>query len=100
MGETIGRPAHTRIYRHLTTTIPNEDYVYVKQKGLKFQALMMAAIRDHRVHSGEPHAEISMREMQQKINRIMETLKSYAKFIEEKGLFEEFVKEKGFCGKD
>lgn len=49
--------------KKITTTIDNPDYVYCKKNGLKFAHLIRAGVRDHRVHSGDPDAVNSSREI-------------------------------------
>lgn len=80
----------------VSTTIPIEDYNYVVEKGLRFQNLLIAAIRDHRVHSNDPDAEPSVREMRQKIERISERLQKFSDFVAENELSEKFINKYGY----
>lgn len=89
--QEMARPTNQRLHRPLTTTIPQEDWAYCKEKGLSFQSLLMGAIRDHRVHANNPDAEPTTREMVKKIRRLSSIIQQNLEFINEKGLFDDWA---------
>lgn len=58
--------------KKITTTIDEDDYLYVKKHGLKFAHFIRAGVRDHRVHTNDPDAEESMRDLRKSRDRIIE----------------------------
>lgn len=68
--------------RRIHTTINEEDYIYMKKHQLRAAHLIRAMIRDHRVHTNDPDANPTMREMQEKIKRLMTRLSGVMKTLE------------------
>lgn len=52
-----------RNQKRVHTTLDSIDYEYCDKHNLKFAHLLRAAIRDHRVHTGDPDAVASAREL-------------------------------------
>jgi len=75
----FGRPRRVGNWKAVTTTIPFEDWQYVKSKNLRFQHLLMAAIRDHKVYTNDENGEPSMRELLRK-NKVL--IEHRDKFLE------------------
>lgn len=79
----------------ITTTIPYQDFLYVKNKFLKFSNLLENAISVHRTAFEEGISEQYHNYLKRKIEVIQERLTKQSIFISEKGLYEEFQKEIG-----
>lgn len=56
--------------RRIHTTIDEDDYIYMKKHQLRAAHLIRAMIRDHRVHTEDPDANPTTREMKTKIERL------------------------------
>jgi len=88
----VGRPAGNIFMKPVTTTVPIEDYQYVKEKGLKFQNLLMMAIRDHRVHTDDPDAVPTIREMRSRIERLQERLQNILDALQKRMTEDDYMK--------
>lgn len=70
--------------QHRTTiTIDNSDWEYMQKHHLKASHLVRAMVRDHRVHTEDPLAAPTTREMHDKIKNISARLNNLLRAAEE-----------------
>lgn len=58
--------------KRITTTINQDDFLFMKQHGLKFAHAIRAFCRDYRVNINAADAEPSIRELKQSRDKILE----------------------------
>lgn len=72
--------------KRVTTTLDQDDYDYCKKKNIKFAHLIRAGVRDHKVHTEDPDAEPSLRQMRSDLKRLRKSqIKLFEAIKEELG---------------
>jgi len=70
--------------QHRTTiTIDSDDFDYITTHQLKPSHLVRAMVRDHRVHTEDPLAHPTTREMQERSKRVSARLNQLLKVMQE-----------------
>lgn len=75
----------------VSTTIPIEDAKYCAKHKLMYSHLLRGAIRDHRVHTNDPDSNPSLREMKDKLQRVLSRLQEARDFMEQQGILNKFL---------
>lgn len=83
-----------RPQKRTSTTIDNDDWVYMKKHNIKIAHAIRAFVRDHRVNTNDPDANPSVRDMRKNMDKFREMFEELRDFLENKGLLEEFWKKK------
>lgn len=90
----MGRPARQEFHHQVTTTIPNDLYKLVKEKGWSFQTLLVDGIKDKK--GGDFYvdgASETIETLKRKIGRLSDHIQKQMAFLEKKGLIEDYLKE-------
>lgn len=74
--------------------INKDDWDYCKNKNLMPTQLLRGAIRDHRVHSGDPDTPQSSRELYKKLEIFQNHLEKMRDFMNERGILDEYLKDR------